>query len=205
MKRTLLLTAALIICACIPASANYLLLAPTGTTLTTAQVRAEAALSPSGDNGQYYWLATGLMQVELNVLRFQPTEGDVQNRLGAQWNFLPETMITPAVGFGVTDVTNDSSNGSGFYVAVTKRLPMSRLPLIVKDLSITVGIGAGGIKGPFGSVEAHFPAGLFMQAEYDSHDFNGAVGWQPVSMFRVKAYTLHDETYYGAEFLPIQF
>jgi hypothetical protein len=181
-----------------------LLLAPTGTTLTTAQVRAEAALSPGGDNGQYYWLAAGLMQVELNVLRFQPSVGDVQNRLGAQWNFLPETMITPAVGFGVTDVTNESGDGSSFYVAVTKRLPLSKLPLIVKDVSITVGIGVGGIKGPFGSVEAHFPAGFFMQAECDTQDFNAAVGWQPVKMFRVKAYTLHDETYYGAELLPIQ-
>lgn len=205
MKRTILALCALVAASAIPASANYLLLAPTGTTLSTAQVRAEAAISPGRDNGQYYWLATGLMQIEVNLIQRNPDAGKKETRLGAQWSFLPETSLTPAIGFGVTDIASESDEGIAGYLAVTKSLPVGWLNTFVRDLSVTAGVGAGGINGIFGGVELKLPMGLFAQAEYDSRDFNGAVGWQPVSMFRVKAYSLRDDFYVGAELLPIRF
>lgn len=205
MKKTFWMLIGLLAIAAIPASANYLLLAPTGTTLTTGQVRAEAALNPSGNNGEYYWLGAGLMKVEANVIRRQPNSGDAQDQLGVQWNFLPETSFTPAIGFGLTDITGESHDGRGYYVAITKRLPVDRFSTFFKDLSVTAGLGAAGIKGPFGGFEAHLPGGLFVQGEYDSRDFNGAIGWQPVSLFRVKAYSLRDDFFFGAEIVPIEF
>ena len=139
----------------VPASANYLLLTPTGTTLTTAQVRAEAAISPGGNNGEYYWLGTGLMQVEVNVLQRNPQGADKQSRLGAQWSFLPETSLTPAVGFGVIDVTSASPEGIAGYIAVTKHFSALKSLGLVSDFAATAGLGAHGIKGFFGSFEAH--------------------------------------------------
>lgn len=189
----------------IPAGADRLILIPTGQTLTTGQVRAEAAFSPSNDEGKYMWLATGLMQVELSVLRHELPSGENDNEYGAQWNFLPETSLTPGIAFGVQDIASESEEGVAGYVVASKHLPISAFNPFVNDLEVTAGIGAGGIRGPFFGAEAHLPLNFFIQGEYDSHDFNAAFGWQPVSMFRLKAYTIRDDAYFGAELLPIQF
>jgi len=194
-----------VLAAAAPAWANYLLLTPTGTTLTTAQIRAEAAISPGADNGEYYWLGAGLMQVEVNLLQRNPRGADKQSRLGAQWNFLPETSLTPAVGFGVTDVTSASPEGIAGYVAITKHLPVQKFTSLVTGFSVTAGLGAHGIRGVFGGFEAHLPHGLFVEGEYDSRDFNGAVGWQPIKLLRLKAYSIKHQTFYGAEITPIEF
>lgn len=204
MKRAIFAIIA-VFAAALPASANYLLLAPTGTTLTTAQVRAEAAISPAGNNGEYYWLGTGLMQVEINLLQRNPRGGKHQSRLGAQWSFLPETSLTPAVGFGVTDITSASPEGIAGYVAITKHLPVQKFTSFVTGFSVTAGLGAHGIRGVFGGFEAHLPYGLFVEGEYDSRNFNGAVGWQPIKLLRFKAYSIQHETFYGAEIVPISF
>lgn len=205
MKRAIFASITIFMAAAVPASANYLLLTPTGATLTTAQVRAEAAISPGGNNGEYYWLGTGLMQVEVNVLQRNPRAADKQSRLGAQWSFLPETSFTPAVGFGVIDVTSASPEGIAGYVAITKHFAVPKSLGLVSDFAATAGLGAHGIDGFFGSFEAHFAYGLFAEGEYDSRDFNGAVGWQPLKMLRFKVYSIKDEVFYGAEIPPIQF
>ena len=206
MKKLLLAAIALLVFAAGPVLANYILLAPSGTTLTTGQVRAEAAFSPNNDHGKFFWLGTGLMQLEVNMIAVaNPGANKTENRVGAQWSFLPETSVTPAVAFGVTDVASESREGIGGYAVVTKHLRTGAINPLLKELSVTGGIGAGGIRGPFAGVEARFPAGIFVQAEYDSHDFNGAVGWQPISLLRFKAYTLRDNFYIGAELRTLRF
>lgn len=197
----------LILVICLPglAAANTILLAPTGTTLTTGQVRAEAALSPGNDNGKYYWFGTGFQQFEARVIRFETANGEKENQFGAQWNFLPETILTPAVSFGVSDITSQSHEGIGVYVAATRHLPTGPLSSVIKDLAVSGGVGIKGIKGPFFGVEAKLPWNLFAQVEYDSRDINAAAGWQPVSLFRIKASNIRSEFYFGAEIVPIQF
>lgn len=204
MKRIILTMLLVCILAC-PAMANRILMVPSGETLTTGQVRAEAAISPSNNDGSYMWLAAGLMQVELNVLRYEHPSGEKDNEYGAQWNFLPETSFNPAVAFGVQDIADESEDGITGYVVATKHLPIGAINPIVKDLALTAGLGAGGIKGPFFGVEAHLPLKFFIQGEYDSQNINAAFGWQPISMFRLKAYTIKDNAYFGAELLPLQF
>ncbi|MEN6358395.1 MAG: hypothetical protein ABFD83_15080 [Armatimonadota bacterium] len=204
MKRALFI--AFLVCALSgPAVANRILLVPSGETLTTGQVRAEAAVSPGNDDGSYMWLAAGLMQVELSVLRHENPGGDKDNEYGAQWNFLPETTFNPAVAFGVQDIADESDDGVTGYVVATKHLPIGMINPFVKDLSLTAGVAAGGIKGTFFGVEAHLPLKFFIQGEYDSQNFNAAFGWQPISMFRLKAYTIKNDAYFGAELLPLQF
>jgi hypothetical protein len=185
--------------------ANRILLVPSGETLTTGQIRAEAALSPSNNDGKYMWLAAGLMQVELSVLRHERPSGEQDNEYSAQWNFLPETSFNPAVAFGVQDIADESEDGVTGYVVATKHLPIGAISPIVKDLAVTAGLAAGGIKGPFFGVEARLPLKFFIQGEYDSSDINAAFGWQPISMFRLKAYTIKNDAYFGAELLPLRF
>lgn len=205
-RRTILLCAVILVLAlCLPVTANNLILMPTATTLTTGQVRAEAALSPDNTNGRYYWLATGLSQYEVNAIRQERPGLASENMIGLQKSFLPETSLSPAIAFGVTDVASQSSKGIGVYAVVTRHLPLGPAVFLLKDFAVTAGVGLLGIKGPFSGFEAKLPMNVFVEGEYDSHDFNGAVGWQPISLFRVKAYTIRKEYYLGAELVPITF
>ena len=58
---------------------------------------------------------------------------------------------------------------------------------------------------PFCGFEAKLPGRFFVQGEYDSRDLNAAIGWQPVDLFRIKAYTIRSESYFGAELVPVTF
>ena len=187
------------------ASGNPLILIPTGTTLTTGQFRVEGAFSPSNEHGKYYWFATGFMRFEADLIRRERPGAAAENLIGAQWCFLPETFITPGVSFGGTDIASQSKEGIGAYLAATKHISTEAVAPFLKDFSATVGIGVKGIKAFFAGFEAKLPAGIFMQGEFDSRDFNGAVGWQPVPLFRVKAYSIRADFYYGAELVPITF
>ena len=197
----------LILALCVPCAvgANPLLLAPTGTTLTTGQFRVEAALSPGNEHGKYMWFATGLFQLEGSLIRFEPPGEKAQNIFGAQWCFLPETFITPAVSFGVRDVAGQTDEGVAGYFAVTKHVATEGVVPVLREFSATLGLGVGGLRGPFASFEAKLPMGFFVQGEYDSRNLNGAFGWQPTSIFRLKAYSIRHDTYFGAELLTSVF
>jgi hypothetical protein len=182
--------------------ANPLLLAPTGTTLTTGQFRVEAALSPANKQGKYFWFATGFMQFEASLIRENDVVGENTNIFGAQWCFLPETFITPAVSFGVRDIGLQTKEGMAGYLAVTKHVATEGVVPVLKEFSATLGLGAGGLRGPFAGFEAKFAAGFFVEGEYDTQNLNGAVGWQPISMVRIKAYSIRHDTYFGLELTP---
>ncbi|MDH7601865.1 MAG: YjbH domain-containing protein [Armatimonadota bacterium] len=196
-----LAAAAVLAVACGNCWSNPMLLAPTGTTLSTAQFRAEAALSPHNERGNYLWLAAGFKQFEASLIRMSNVAGEDANVFGVQWCFLPETFVTPAISLGVYDIGAQTDEGLGVYLAASKHISTKVAAPFLQDFSVTLGIGVGGIKGPFAAFEAKLPAGLFVQGEHDSRDLNGAVGWQPFPGFRLKAYSIRKDTYYGAEFI----
>ena len=199
------LTAAMVFGLLAPSRANNLILAPTGITLTTGQVRAEAALSSGNTNGSYCWLNAGLAQYELSAIRLDKPCLGTQNMIGIQASFLPETSLSPGIAFGIRDAASQSAEGIGPYAVITKHLPVGLSSPLIKDFAATFGIGAFGIRGPFCGFEAKLPGRFFVQGEYDSRDLNGAVGWQPVELFRIKAYSIRGESYFGAELVPVTF
>jgi len=204
MKR-ILPTWALFVLALSPAWTDNILLSPTGVTLTTGQFQAETALSAANSRGNYVWFAAGLQQFEFNYVRFENPAGKKENQFGVQWSFLPETILTPAVSFGVKDATSQSKEGIGAYVAITRHLPVGIRSPIIKDFALTLGFGLKGVNGAFFGAEVALPHDLFFQYEFDSRDVNVAIGWQPNPRIRVKGYALRDEAYFGAEFVPLAF
>ncbi len=185
--------------------ADPLILSPTANTLTTGQFRAEAAWRSNESKDRLFRLGTGLQQYELNVLRVEKPDSKAENIVGAQWSFLPETSFNPAVAFGISDAGDQSDDGIGVYGVITRHLPIGRSSVFIKDFAATVGLGLFGIKGPFAGFEAKLPSKFFVQGEYDSRNFNGAVGWQPLKQFRVKAYSIDRDYYIGAELVPVWF
>ncbi len=203
--RKLFVAILLILFTLTPALANNLILIPTGTTLTTGQLRGEAAISVDGSRSQYYWLGTGLQQFEANITRVQKPGVDAENIVGLQWCFIPETIFTPGVAFGVNDLADQTRQGVAAYAVISRRLPLGERAFLLRSFTATVGFGGFGIRGPFFGFHAGLPADLFVQGEFDSRDFNGAIGWQPNETFRLKAYSIRRENYLGAEFVPMTF
>ena len=194
----------IIICAS-SAMADRSILLPIGATLTTGQVRAEMLFSHSNNHGNYQMFATGFQQFEFNATRVEFEGGRKETLFGTQWSFLPETFFTPAVGFGVRDITSESREGIGVYGAITKHFPTGPAQDWFSDFSVTVGVGAKSLKGPFAATEFHLPSNIFVQAECSQEGWNAALGWQPVPLVRVKTYSLGNINYFGAELVPIEF
>lgn len=189
----------------VPVWANYAILTPTGTTLSTGQFRAEVAAGANTDSGKYYWLGMGLTMGEINLISRAPDKGSSQTNFGAQIGFLPETFATPAVGFGVMGISSGTNRDFSGYVAVTKTLPVGALGGFASDVKASVGLSAGGNTGLFGSVEATLPFGFFLQGEYDTKNINTAFGWQLAKLIRLKAYNIHDDVFVGMELSTVRF
>ena len=205
MIKKIFVTVFLVLIIASSAYANNLILIPTGTTLSTGQYRVEAVVNFDNSDNKIIHAAAGLKQLELNATHLGYEGGREENLLGAQWNFLPETFITPAIGFGVTDATSQTKEGFGVYAALTKSVPTTFVSRFVNKLSFTVGMGAKSINGLFGGFEAQLPLSLAAQVEYDGDNWNAALAWQPVKLFRFKVYSIKEKHYYGAELIPIEF
>lgn len=204
-----------------PVSADRIIFAPTGTTLSPGEVKAEAATSPSNDNSRVYWAGLGMKQFEVNAIRLDvrndnpvvteyksraiidfnnPTGKDI-DIINAQLNLLPETTLTPAISVGAWDLTDKTAGGTGYFFALSKGVPLTKeLPLPVRDVKVHAGFGISGIEDFFGGAEASLPLGLNVSAEYFQKDLNYAIGWGPLPGLQVKAYILDGETFYGLRF-----
>jgi hypothetical protein len=179
--------------------ADKLITMPTGRTLSTGQFRVEGSISEADENGRRIELAAGLMQFELNAKRLFYRDNKSEDIFGAQWNFLPETFITPAIGFGVTDAFSQTAEGIGVYTAVTKSLKIPGVKF-VRDISTTAGLGIKSIRGAFFGVDVTLNNGLFGQLEFDSEQWNNCFGYQPTKTIRIKVSNIHNQRFYGIEY-----
>lgn len=179
--------------------ADKLITMPTGRTLSTGQFRLEGAISDSDENGKRIELAGGLMQLEVNGRRIVYPNGKSEDIFGGQWNFLPETFITPAIGFGITDVFSQTAEGIGVYAATTKSFKIPGVKFI-KDISPTVGIGIKSIRGVYFGVDVTLSNHLFGQLEFDSEQWNNCFGFQLTDAIRLKISNIHNERFYGVEY-----
>ncbi|MCX6377313.1 MAG: hypothetical protein NTU88_14980, partial [Armatimonadetes bacterium] len=159
MTRTLTRTAVIVLLCCVvrgPAAADRLILIPTGTTLTTGQVRGEYA---GHESKQAYWAAVGILRLEVEGAWFKGFGAGNANALSAQVGVLPETSFTPAIGLGVRDIgdkTDDQTAlyaGRSFYLAASKSVPLSGGEAMLQELKVHVGIGTGSLKGVFFGAE----------------------------------------------------
>jgi hypothetical protein len=209
MRITLLFVVMLVVLAATGAFADRLVLTPTGSVLDKGQVRAEAAFSgsdatggilPPAQNDSIYWLSVGLGLVELEGARYQPPTGGARDIISAELGALPETIYTPAIGVGVRDIGNQSSDGRGYYLAISKTVPLSdKVPFMpIHDLKTHIGVGAKGIRGFFAGAEVGLPLKLNLSAEYDSRRFNAALTWDIIPKVGLKVYSLDGDIFYGA-------
>jgi hypothetical protein len=188
-----------------PASADRIILAPTGSILGPGQFKLEGAISPGNNDNKIYWAGIGLKKIELNAVRFGAGQKMVGARdtdvVGMEVGLLPETILTPGVGVGVWDATDKTVDGRGYYLAVSKGVPLTKeLPLPIRDIQLHVGYGMSGIKGAFVGAQAAIPFGLKVSAEYFQKKYDFALAWTAIPFLELKGQRLDGDTYYGIQF-----
>jgi hypothetical protein len=196
------LLAVLSICCLIAgsASAERLILIPTGTTLGTGDFRAECAAQESR---QAYWAGTGIIRLEIEGAWFHGFGPKENGAVSAQISVLPETSFTPAVGLGVRDIgdsTDKSSalyDGRSVYLAVSKGVPTGESLGFVSDLKLHAGIGTGSLSGIFFGAEATLPGRVCLAAEYDTKEFNLAATYSAAPVVKLRVSSIHDDVYFG--------
>ena len=188
-------------------SADRLILMPMGSVLGRGSVKAEAAFGSGIDTGslspansdRIYWANIGLGHLELTASRVEGPGGFESNALGVELGVLPETMITPALGIGVRDLGDDIGPGRGYYLAVSKSVPLTDVaPLPVHDIKLHAGYGFEGINGFFAGAQVGLPMKLTLSLEHDGENFNAALSWNMIPKVGLKVYSLDGHIFYGA-------
>lgn len=186
------------------ACADRLILIPEGTTMGTGGLKAEYVLSSGGDS-KAAWASVGFARVELEGAWFMGFGGSDLNAVSAQVAVLPETSFTPAVALGVRDMGNNTDkseglyDGSAVYIAASKGVPVPGIP-VLSDMKVHVGAGTGSLGGVFFGAETTLGGKLQIAAEYDTEKFNFSAAYPIVPMVKLKALSVHGDTYYGAAF-----
>ena len=188
------------------AFADRLILTPTGKTLSTGGIKAEALLKADGD-GQAYWINAGISRFEVEGARFQDFGADDVDSISAQISILPETSFTPAISIGGRDLSDETKdkgalyNGRAFYVAATKSVPVTGgIPIILQDVKVHGGIGTNSLSGLFFGAEGRLFGGINLSAEYDTEDFNFAAAYGIIPTLRAEVASIKGDFFFGAKF-----
>ena len=188
------------------ASADRLILTPTGNTLGTG-IKAEYAANTSADS-KVYWAQIGFSKFELEGVRFQDFGPDNVDAISAEMEVVPETSFTPSVALGVRDISNETEgksalyDGQSLYLAMSKGIPITHgIPVLFQDMKIHGGLGTGGsLSGLFFGVSGKLPMGIGLKAEFDTEDFNLAASYSIIPAIKVQASSIKGDIYYGALF-----
>ena len=105
--------------------------------------------------------------LEVAYSRLSPNHGEDFNMYSAKYQFVPETITTPAVAVGVEDFGDEIERSS--YVVATKEGPWG--------VRGHAGVGTGRFSNGFVALEKQFKVNskafnLSLALEYDGHDFN---------------------------------
>ncbi len=127
--------------------------------------------------------------------------GESLNLVNAAMSVLPETTLTPGIGIGVWDLADDSPSGRGYYLAISKGIPLtSSLPSPISDVKVHAGYGTHGMKGLFAGAEASLPMGFRLATEYFQKKLNFSASWGMIPTLNLKVIYMDSEPFYGIQF-----
>jgi hypothetical protein len=124
--------------------------------------------------------------LELGLTRYDWDSGD-SNTLNAKWKFAPEGSGSPALAFGIQDVTDEHDQTPYLVAGNTLR----------DGARVHYGIGGGTIDGLFGGFEKDFTSGTFL-AEYDGNNLNVGARFAVAQDVKINVGLLDmDDFYFG--------
>ncbi len=182
------------------ATADRIVLAPSGTTLSESSIKTEVMVGPFKTD--YTWLSTSSADgIEMEFSRFESAK-DPKKRWAAGVQYpLPTLQNLPSLVLGIQDITCTGTQHAAFYVAGSQRIPLSsRQMRVVRRLTLSTGLGSGTIGGAFVSLEAGLPRRVFLNAELYRRRANFSAGFVTLKNLRVKADCVGGDMYYGASY-----
>ncbi len=182
------------------ASADRVVLAPSGNLLSPDTVRLEYLIAPDRRNESFAFFQYASPDgIELEFNRVDLAH-DYKNRysFNVQYPFLADLGATPAVSFGVRDLSGTGLERQAFYIAAGKSVPLSdRQARFIKELRWSAGIGTGYFHAPFVGVQMRLGTGLKISAEWWRNRPNVSLSLPLTKAWNARAYSLNGDVFYG--------
>ena len=189
------------------ASADRVILAPSGNLLSPDTVRLEYLIAPDRRNESFAFFQYASPDgIELEFNRVD-LAGDRKNRysFNIQYPFLADLGATPAISFGVRDISGTGLERQAFYIAAGKSVPLSdKQARFVKELRWSAGIGTGYFHAPFVGVQVRLSTGLKISAEWWRNRPNVSVSLPLTKAWNARAYSLNGDVFYGLTYTLIK-
>lgn len=194
----------LILSLCGRVAADRIVLAPGGLILNPGSARTEYAWEASDSRNTISWFNLGpispSLPVELEAERIS-IGGRTRGTFSAQYSFTGNALldIAPTLSVGMRDVLNQGRERQALFLAVTKSFGLSQgQESYIREIKAHAGYGTSRLAGPFVGLEGRFTLGFNASAEYVARRFNFEIGVPVARVFRMRAYTLNGDVFYGA-------
>jgi hypothetical protein len=190
-----------------PIKADRVVLSPDGNLLSPDSVKLEYLIAPNRRNESLAFMQYASPDgIELEFSRADFAR-DTKNRysFNVQYPFLSDLGATPAISFGVRDLTGTGLERLAFYIAAGKSVPLSdRQARFVKELRWSAGIGTGYFHAPFAGVQVRLRSGLRIAAEWWRNRPNVSLSLPLAKEWNVRAYSLNGDVFYGVTYTLVK-
>ena len=170
-----------------PAYFGYtgLMLTPTADTLKTSGFDFGAVFLNNDNNNTTFLSANiGLLEsLEVGAALISPEHGDSQGIINAKFGLMKETMATPALAIGVSDLTDRFDSTP--YIVASKALGLKGESVWAPRLH--VGVGGGHLDGLFAGLSATVNDQMQLMVEYDTDDVNFGLQYAATDNLRLHA------------------
>ena len=169
-----------------PAYFGYtgLMLTPTADTLKTGGFDFGAVFLNNNNNTTFLSGNVGLLDsLEVGAAMVSPEHGDSEGIINAKFGLMKETLATPALAIGVSDLTDNLDSTP--YVVASKSLALSGENSWAPRLH--VGVGGGRLSGLFAGLSATVNKQMQLMVEYDTNDVNFGLQFAATDNLRLHA------------------
>jgi len=175
-------------CSLLSIQADRLIRIPTGSLISPARAKAELGIENGSSSLTRYEVGLRVNDFfEIDGSRYELTNGKTIDAFHFQVNLYPEILnYAPGISVGVRDLFHKTPEGTGYYMALSYRVPLLGEQPLDRDLVLHLGYGWRGVNGFFMGVEAPLTNQLLILAEHDTRHLNAALVWQPMNALQVR-------------------
>ncbi len=162
-----------------------LMMTPTADTLKTGGFDCGAVFVSDENNDTTFFSANvGLVpSLEVGAAIVSPEHGDNNAIINAKYGLLSETIATPALAIGISDLADEIDSTP--YIVVSKALTVQSQRFLAPR--VHVGLGGGRLSGLFLGLSAAVSDRTQLMVEYDTDDVNFGVQFAAAQGLRLHA------------------
>ena len=199
MKR--LLFAAIFVIASLPASADRLIMIPTGRKMLSKVAKFDFLVVPSRGRMQV-WVGKGLSEIfelEFSVESFDSSR--TVTSVNFAYNYVPPLLPdeAPGISFGVQDALNVTEDGRGIYIAATFLYGNYGVHNQDVPTELTIGLWNKAEGIAFGGALLPFSKHLLLVAEHDTKRITAGFEIRPVNYVRFRFLFRQDQVMLGLQ------